>query len=265
MNSAGIQTAIVATKNGMEMMGTEGISLAVKCNDALHKEISKYPGRFKAYAVLAVQDVAESVKELVRCRNMGFVGWLAASNFGESNLDDERYFPILEKLQELGMFLYLHPAIPYIDRLHGCGRQLFASGYGFGADVSITLLRMIYKGVFDRLPNLKVALGHLGEGLPFVMDRLPGELPAEKKLPAVNEHAPAYYFKKNIWFTTSGKMSVPAFNCTKEVVGIDKIMMGSDTPMDDMGKQMDFLKSIGLNQIELEKVLYKNAEEYFSL
>ena len=82
------------------------------------------------------------------------------------------YWPLLEKAQELDIPIYLHPAVPMIQELREFGMVLAGPTLGFGMEVSYRFMRMIVRGVFDAFPNLKIIMGHLGEALPFLVDRV---------------------------------------------------------------------------------------------
>lgn len=265
MDKAGIDVQIISCVGGIELLPASiGTEVARQTNDELYHAIQRYPERFRGYAALAPQDVDAAVQELERCvKDLRFVGWNAFSNFGADALDDPRYFPLLEKAAELGVFIYLHPTMPAIDRLHGYGRQLVASGLGFGIDVMITLTRMILGGVFDRLPNLKIVLGHLGEGFPFVMDRMRARGPKQSRLPAVNELPAKDYFGKNIWVSTSGNYSAAAFKCALEVLGSDHILLGSDFPMEPLANAVEFLDGMSLTRKEREAISWGNSGIFF--
>lgn len=263
MDRAGVDVQILSNVGGVELLPAQvGAQVARQSNDILAQAVQRHPERLKGYACLAPQNVDEAVEELERCiTQLGFVGWNAFSNFGQDALDDPKYFPLLQKLDQLGGFLYLHPTMPTIDRLHGYGRQLVASGLGFGIDVMITLTRMILGGVFDRLPDLKVVLGHLGEGFPFVMDRMRARGPKQNRLPAVNELPAKDYLTKNVWVSTSGNYSEAAFRCTLETMGAERILLGSDYPMEALKDSVDFLDGMRLTKSEREAISCRNSEK----
>lgn len=88
-------------------------------------------------------------------------------------------------------------------------------------DTVTTLTRMIVGGLFDELPNLKVMLGHLGEALPFLLDRMDNRLKFLPNPKAKNKQDFSAYFHRNIYVTTSGNMSPEAFECTRRVLGLE--------------------------------------------
>jgi len=261
MDEAGIDIQIVSSVGATELLpAAEGNRVASEANKALFTAVRRHEDRFRGYAILGTHDIGEAVYELEKCiEDYGFAGWNAFSNFGTTALDDPVYIPLLKKAAELNAVVYLHPTMSVIERLHGLGRQLIGSGLGFGIDVMITLERMILNGVFDKIPDLKVILGHLGEGFPYIMDRMVARGPKENRYPAVNEKNPKDYFKSNIWITTSGNYSEPAFICGKEVLGIDRILLGSDFPMEPLKKSVDFINEVHIDSGDRQKVLGLNA------
>ena len=131
-------------------------------------------------------------------KELGFKMWFAHSNFGDSYLDEKRYWPLLAKAQELDMPIYLHPTAPMIPELRSFGYCLAGPTFGFGVEVAWVFLRMIHRGVFDEFPGLKVILGHFGEALPFLLDRVDtgyrqGYSRPRPEIGPGSKHAPSYY------------------------------------------------------------------------
>jgi len=128
----------------------------------------------------------------------------------------------------------------------------------------MTMMRLVLGGVFDAFPNLKVILGHLGEGLPFILQRIdfpyvrphfkadPGALPQLKK-------RPSEYLKNNVFVTTSGNYFEPAFMCTYQALGIDRILLGTDYPYEDSDECMRFLEGLPISREDKDKVYSLNA------
>lgn len=269
MDKNGVAVQLLSCSIGIEQLPAhESTALSQKVHNYIFEATQRYPGRFRGYATLPVNEVEESVKELERCvKELGFIGWNAFSNCNGVGIDDDKYFPIIQKCSELNVPMYIHPAVPFIDRLLGCGPQLFCAGFGFAVDVSISLLRMMCKGVFDKLPDLKVIIGHLGENLPAGLDRLNRKsiLFEPVQYPAVNKLRLGEYFKRNIWVTTSGNYSPSALRCAVDVLGVEKVLYGSDYPMETLEDMTEFLAASGLSAYEKERIFHKNAEEMFGM
>jgi predicted TIM-barrel fold metal-dependent hydrolase len=268
MDDAGVDYAVVSlTSPGAEQFPIEvAKKVAGDANDYLAAAIKKYPDRIGGFASLAPKDAEWSAGELERCiKELGFKGWNTHSNFGDSYLDEKRYWPILAKAEELDVPIYLHPAVPMIKELREFGMVLGGPTLGFGTDVTYCFMRMIVRGVFDAHPTLKIVMGHLGEGLPFLVDRVnrawmqKHETPNPEIGPGSKEPA-GYYLKKNLWVTTSGNYLPAALYCTRDAIGMDKILLGTDFPYEDMKDCMDYLRSLPLTGDEAYALFEGNAK-----
>lgn len=263
MDAHGIDKAVICPSGGLERLHNvaDGIASCKASNDAAHAYIQQYPDRLLGSAVLPVQDIDAACEELERCvKELGFVAWHTHSNYGpDHHIDDPEYWPILAKVEELGIYVSLHPDMPRDERLHDYGFPLAAGGLGLTLDVLITVTRMIISGLFDKYPNLKILLGHLGECFPYMIDRMDDRLTAIPNPYIKNKHPLQYYFKHNIWVSTSGNASAPAFACCKEVLGLDRIVFATDYSHEDLGKAMAFLDSLPLTAEEKEQLFEGNA------
>ncbi len=265
MDKAGVDVQVLSlTSPGVEQfdpsMGTE---LAAGINDELYSIVQNYPTRFEGYAALAPKNPEGAVKELERSvKELGFKGWKTHSNYGGTYLDDKEYWPILEKAEELDVPIYLHPAVPAIPPLRKYGFALAGAPFGFGIETAICMMRLIYSGIFDKCPRLKIVLGHLGEGLPFVLQRIDFAYVRPWFEPAARPNLkkkPSEYLKENVFVTTSGNYLQPAFMCTYETLGIDRILLSTDYPYEDSDECLQFLESLPINDEDKNKMYSLNA------
>jgi len=264
MDTFGVDVQVLSlSAPGLEQFDpVVGAALARSANNVLSEAIEKFPARFMGYAALAPKNPAQAADELERCvKELGFKGWNTHSNYGDSYLDDERYRPILERAEKLGVPIYIHPTVPAIPQLRGYGFALAGAAFGFGIETSLCMMRLIFSGVFDRCPNLKIILGHLGEGLPFVLKRIdwayrrPFHPSARPNL----AKKPSDYLKSNVFVTTSGNYFTPAFMCTYEAMGIDRILLATDYPYEDPDECLQFLEGLPLSREEKDKIYGINA------
>jgi len=269
MDAAGVDIQVLTlTAPGVESLDPEmGETLAKSTNDTLAEIIQKHPDRFIGYAALAPKKPEAAVKELERAvKELGLKGWKTHSNYGDSYIDEKTYWPILAKAEALDVPIYLHPTAPMIPQLRTYGFALAGAPFGFGVEASIAMMRLVLSGAFDAFPNLRVILGHLGEGLPFILQRIdfpyvrphfktdPGFLPDLKKMPSD-------YLKNNMFVTTSGNYLEPAFICTKEALGLEKILLGTDYPYEDSGECMQFLEGLPLSKEDRDMIYSLNARQ----
>lgn len=266
MDAAGVDVQIISlSEPSVELFDPKtGTALAKSTNDALAAVTKQHPDRLIGFAALAPQEPAEAVKELERAvKELGFVGWLTHSNFGDTYLDHQKYWPILEQAESLNVPIYIHPSFPAITQLHDYGFALAGAPFGFQFETAMCLMRMIFNGVFDRHPKLQVILGHLGETLPFLMERIDYPFvkhwfdPAER--PNL-ERKPSEVLRENMLVTTSGRYYEPAFQCTVEALGIDRILLGTDHPYETMADGVKFIEGLSLSPEDKEKIYYRNAQ-----
>lgn len=263
MDSLGVDVQMLSlSAPGIEQLDPAlGTPLARASNDALFDVISRNPRRYMGYAALSPKDAQGAADELERSvKELGFVGWNTHSNYGDSYLDEKRYWPVMEKAEKLGIFIYVHPTVPSIAQARTYGFALGGAPFGFGMDAALCAMRLIFSGVFVAFPRLKVILGHLGETLPFLMKRI--DWAWERPLPAsflTLPEKPSYYLRNNIYITTSGNYYGPAFRCAVEAMGMDRIFLGTDYPYDDPGEAIHFVDGLSLSADDRHSVYRGNA------
>ncbi len=267
MDAAGVDVAVLSlTAPGLRAARSgRRTRVARESNDAVAAAVTAHPDRFLGYAALYPKDVDGAVQELERAvRELGLRGWKTHSNFGDSFLDEKRYWPILAKAEELGVPVYLHPAAPMIPELRTYGLALAGAAFGFGVETATAMVRLILSGALDAFPRLQIILGHYGEGLPFIMQRVdhPFVRPYIKADGAAVpdlRHPPSYYLRTNMWVSTSGNYLKAAFDCTREALGLDRIVLGTDHPYEDMNECMEFLRGLGLSESDVTRLYQDNG------
>jgi uncharacterized protein len=148
----------------------------------------------------------------------------------------------------------VHPAPPpkavaevYYGGLPGqVGHLLSIAGWGWHAELGVHALRLIVSGVLERLPKLKVIIGHMGEGLPYALARTSGVLSPATGLP----RTVAETFKEQFWVTTSGYFTRPPFACAREVFGFEHMLYSVDYPFSPNERGVGFLQELGLSEAE---------------
>lgn len=252
----------------------EGAVLARESNDALAAAIAEHPDRFVGLASVApsVEEPEEAANELERSvRQLGFRGLQLHTHVGDTYLDDPRYEPIFERAAHLGVPVYVHPMIPaatMIDPYRGRGRALVGPGLGFGHEAAVQVMRLVYGGLFDRLPDLQIVLGHLGEGLYFWLYRLDFDFRKKWVPPSARpdlERWPSEYLKTNVHVSLSGNFLTSAFLATMDEIGPGRIMFASDHPFEDMGEAVNFLEQVDISDTDRKRIFSKNAAALFNI
>lgn len=270
MDAAGIDVQVLSFGSpGAQAFGADvAIPMARDANDRAYEAMKKYPGRFEGFAALPTADPAAAVEELERAvTQLGFKGTMIHGHTRGSFLDEKRYWVIFERAEALGVPIYLHPTLPPPDVMKAYFEgyeELARAGWGFAVDTSCHFLRIVFAGVFDAFPKLKIILGHLGEGLPFAMHRLNDHTyraAARRGL----KRTPLEYLKENLLVTTSGNWYEPAFLCTLLALGADNILFAVDWPYEPNRTAMEFLKKISVSDLDREKIAHGNAERILKM
>jgi len=267
LDAAGIDVAVIShTAPALEQLEPKvATAIARDANDKLAEAIDRHPDRYLGFATLGPREPEEAARELERAvKDLGFKGWNTHSNYGDSYLDDKRYWPILAKAEELRVPIYLHPTFPKIAELTDYGLALSGPGFGFGVETSMVMMRLILSGVFDAFPKLTIILGHYGEALPFLLTRvdrsfLQYHVPkGSGSMPQI-EKKPSEYLRGNMYATTSGNYLAAAFDCTRATIGIEHMMLGTDYPYESTGEIAEFLDGILMTEEEKSKLYEENA------
>jgi 2,3-dihydroxybenzoate decarboxylase len=178
MDAAGVDVQVLSFGSpGPRAFGADvAIPMARDANDRLYETVKQHPRRFAGFAALATASPDAAADELERCvKKLGFKGAMIHGHQQGSFLDERKYWPIFERAQALDVPIYLHPTLPHplaVKAYFEGYEELARAGWGFAVDTSCHFLRLVFSGLFDAYPRLKVILGHLGEGLPFAMHRL---------------------------------------------------------------------------------------------
>jgi predicted TIM-barrel fold metal-dependent hydrolase len=273
MDAAGIDMQVLSLNSpGVEQAeAAEAISVAHEANDFLAEALKKHPKRFAGFAALPIQAPDKAAEELEhRVRQHGFKGANINGHTRGRYLDDKFFSPVLERAQALNVPLYVHPTIPIkpvVDALYGgfapAVTGLFSGpGWGWHIETAIHVLRMIFGGVFDRYPKLQIVIGHLGEGLPFMLPRLHKNMPKElTKL----ERPIGDYLRENVHYTFGGFNFAATFQDLLLEVGAGRIMFSVDYPFGSMAEARAFLQHLPLSPADRERIAHGNAERLLGL
>ena len=198
------------------------------------------------------------------------VGTLLQGRPGQSFLDDVRYEPVLAKLNELKLPIYVHPGFPLqqvrepyyggLDKEVSARLSLF--GWGWHNEAGIQVIRMILSGKFDQFPNLQVISGHWGEMVPFYLQRMDDTIPQEAT--GLSRTITDTY-RAHVYVTPSGMLNFPHFEFIHKVLGADRILYSVDYPYLTLTGARDFLEGLPISQEDKEKIAHRNAEALLRL
>lgn len=256
-------------------------ALATEANDHIANEIKKFPGELGAFAALSMHNPAQAAQELRRyVKEYGFHGALlnnwqqAIDANGEQTVlfyDGPEYDVFWATVQELDVPVYLHPAKPegkLFEVLFKDRWYLQGSPQSFGIDVSQHVMGLISNGVFDRFPSVQVILGHMGERLPFDMDRINRWFELVEKPRGMNKKCKKTiqeYFRDNLWLTTSGQFSTIVLQFCMSVVGADRILYSVDYPYELYADAAEWFDNAEINITDKIKIGRENARKLLKL
>jgi hypothetical protein len=283
MDASGIDLQVIShvAPAAQGMAGPEGVTRARAANDQLAAAVAARPDRFGGFATLPTADPAAAADELERAvTELGLAGAMINSTLGSNGafLDEPGFAPLLERFERLDAPLYLHPAPPsaalhealYRGLPPAVAGRLATGAWGWHAEAGLHVLRMIATGVFDRYPGLRMVVGHCGEMVPFMLDRIDTMLSPARLGPArpgLQSMAlkPSEYFLRNIWVTTSGLFSLPPVLCAVQVLGVDRVLFSVDYPFGDNAAGRALLDALPLAPADKAKIAGGNAERLLGL
>ena len=272
MDAAGVDMQILSlTSPGVEQLeAAEAASFARETNDFLAEAIRSHPTRFGGFAALPTADPDAAVAELERTiHDYGFKGAVINGHIQGRYLDDKFFWPIFEHAEALRVPIYLHPTPPpqpVIEASYGgfspIVTELFAGpGWGWHIETAIHVIRIILGGTFDRYPGLQIVIGHMGETLPFMLQRLDMMPAAMTKI----SRPISSYLRENIHYTFSGFNYTPTFLDLLLEVGVDRIMFSADHPYASMVQARAFLDRLPVSPADRERIAHGNAERLLKL
>ena len=267
MDRAGIERSVLSlTCPGVQREPDAAVARrrASEANDALAREIEKRPGRYSGFAHLALQDPAAAGGELARCvRDLGFCGALINGHTNGEYLDDPKFYPFWERVEEIGAPIYLHPADPLSSypAIAGCD-ALKRAMWEWGVETGSHALRLLFGGVFDRFPGVMLVLGHLGETLPYLLWRFDS---MARIYGLKLKKCPSEYIREHIFVTTSGMFSAEPLACAMGALGASRVMFSVDYPYESADEAANFIENVPLGEQERRDVGYGNAERLLGL
>ncbi len=271
MDEAGIDVQVLGHVPSLVQQTNleSAVELAIGANDRLAETVSQHPDRFAAFAALPTPDPEAAADELERCvAKLGFKGAMIHGRSQGLFHDDERFWPIFERAEALGVPIYLHPGPPHPGVVEAYYEDyitdfpaLSRAAWGFTIDTANQAMRMVLSGVFDRFPNLTFVVGHLGEGLPFLLDRMDEALKREGNKPIEFKKT----FCSHFYVTTAGFFSTPALLCTILQMGIDRVLFSVDWPFVDNLPGTAWMETVPLSDEDKRKMYNGNARRLLKM
>ena len=272
MDAAGVDVqALSLTSPGVEQLEVEDAKqVARDTNDALAEAVRRHPTRFFGLAALPVGDPAAAVAELDRVAGEGgFKGVMINGHHRGRYLDDRFFWPVLARAEALRFPIYIHPTRspqPVVEAWYSglppmVSEMMAIAGWGWHIETALNVLRMILGGVFDAHPGLQIVIGHMGETLPFMIQRVDAMPQSMTKL----KKPVSAYLRENVHYTFSGFNFLPTFIDLLLEVGVERILFSTDHPYRSMAEGRAFLDQLPVSPADREKIAHLNADRLFRL
>lgn len=276
MDDNGISMQVLSVdSSGANLLGQErGPAFAAQYNDLIAERIKGFEKRFTAFAHLPMTAPQAAADELERSvKEHHFRGAMIRGLTQDKFLDQPEFAPIFERAEKLDVPIYLHPGLPpkgvadiYYSGLpnhSGMSEALACYGWGWHSETALHVLRLLFSGIFDQYPRLKLVIGHMGEMLPMMMVR--SERAFKPGNGGANQRTLTDTFHEQLFITTSGFFTQPPLRIAFDTFGIDNIMFSVDYPFSTNEMGIEFLNAIELPEGDVAKIAHGNADRLLKL
>ncbi len=241
----------------------DALDLSKLLNDHISSVVDESPKRFIGLGTIPLQDPNKSIKELERCSKMNLAGVQIGSNVNGKNLNEAELFPMFEAASDLDMSIFVHPWEMMGE--NDMKKYWLPWLVGMPAETSRAICSMIFGGIFERLPNLRVAFAHGGGAFPVTSGRIQHGYNVRPDLCAVdNQVDPANYLGR--FWVDSLVHDADTLDFLLNKIGSDSIALGTDYPFPlgelEPGK---LIESMSLSSEQRDKLLFRNALEWLGL
>lgn len=241
----------------------DALEISKFLNDGIAEIVSQYPKRFVGLGTVPLQNARLAIRELERCRSIGLVGVQIGTNVNQLNLGEPQFFEFFALCEQIGMAVFVHP-------WEMMGEQAMQKYWlpwlvGMPAETSRAICSLIFSGVLERLPNLRICFAHGGGSFPATIGRIEHGFEARADLCAVdNKRNPREYLGK--FWLDSLVHDRAALEFLVNLVGADKIALGTDYPF-PLGEAVpgSLIESMSLDKNTKSKLLHGAALDWLNL
>ena len=279
MNRFGVSMQVLGFTGGLNSTHLEpeaGMILSQQVNNGHYEAVKANPTRLAALAELPVHAPELAIQELRRCvLELGFVGAMFSGSIASTGefLDHSKYESLLSEFEALDVPLFLHPGLtpkPVMDCYYTIPENpklsvlLGGMGWGWHNEVAIHIIRLAITGTLERHPRLKIVIGHQGEMLPMMIQRLD----------AVFDRGSFGYkrtvgemLRSQVWIAISGMFTIPPTQAAIHTWGVDRVLYANDYPHVPPEGSPRFLQALGdiIAPSDMRKICQTNAEKLFKI
>ena len=241
----------------------DGLETSRFFNDHIAESVSKDPDRFIGIGTVPLQDIDLSIREMERCMTeLKMPGLEIGSNINGKNLSDKCFFPFYEAAEKMGCALFVHPW----EMMGEKDMQQYWLPWlvGMPAETSRAICSMIFGGVFEQFPKLRVAFAHGGGSFPLTIGRIEHGFNVRPDLVAVDNPVNPRNYLDKFWID-SLVHDEDALRFIMQLMGEDQICMGSDYPF-PLGEHHPgkLIEGLNFSTETKDKLLYKNGFQWLN-
>ncbi len=241
----------------------DGLEIAKYLNDGIAEIVQKFPKKFVGLGTVPMQDTKLAIQELEGCRQIGLVGVQIGTNVNQLNLGEPQFFDFFKACEEIGMAVFVHPW----EMMGEAEMQKYWLPWlvGMPAETSRAICSLIFSGVLERLPNLRVCFAHGGGSFPATVGRIEHGFLARPDLCAIdNPHNPRNYLGK--FWLDSLVHDTAMLDYLIKLVGAKKVALGTDYPF-PLGEEIagSLIESMSFDEMTKAKLLHGAALEWLDL
>ncbi len=242
----------------------DALSVSEFLNDHIAGIVAKYPDRFIGLGTIPMQEPKLAIKELERCiKELGMVGVQIGSNVNQKNLGEPEFLEVFQAAEELGAAVFVHPWEMF-------GQEHIQKYWlpwlvGMPAETARAIASLIFSGVLEKLPKLRIAFAHGGGSFPFTLGRLRHGFDCRPDLVAVDNAIDPINYLDRLYFD-SLVHDPAALKYLVEFAGVNRVALGSDYPFPlgelEPGK---LIKGMDFSNVEKQRLLSGTALEWLGL
>jgi aminocarboxymuconate-semialdehyde decarboxylase len=269
MDAQGVDVQVVSIHTpffGYHLDPAQGRALAREVNDEIAGMTRQWPQRFAGLATLPVQDVKAAIDELERAVTvLGLKGAELDTVVNGENWDEPRFLPLFKAAEAMGAVLFFHPQPQHNFMMQRSARYGLSNSLGVIVEDAIVVAILIFGGILDACPNLKVCVAHGGGPACFAMGRIDRSWQRGPDARGQAQQPPSAYQRRLYYDTVVG--SEKALRFLLDEVGVDRVVLGSDWPFVPWHPSpvawVQGLKSLSAD--EKERILWRNLESLLKL
>lgn len=239
------------------------LSVSVFLNDHIAEVVQKHPKNYVGLGTLPMQDAELAIQELERCKKIGLKGIQIGSNINDENLNEERFYPIFEACEKLGMAILVHPW--NMMGMKQMQRYWLPWLVGMPAETSRAMCSMIFGGLFERLPKLRVNFAHAGGSFMSTIGRIEHGFNCRPDLVAIDNNINPRNYLGKFW-VDSITHDPMMLDYVIKLQGTKKITLGSDYPFPlgdlEIGK---FIEEMDISPESKEDIFCNSTLEWLDL